>query len=108
MAFDVITYDAVSNNSDKLTELDGKVDNIDSSIDEHNNTIIGTLKTMDEHNKGIKISVDALPSALDSKFAVTNGKVDEVGNKLATHDADVKALLGDVGAVLDKINGEVV
>ena len=53
-------------------------------------------------------SVRALPAALDSKFSVTNGKVDAVSNKLATHDADVKALLGDVGAVLDKINGEVV
>lgn len=53
-------------------------------------------------------SVRALPATLDSKFAVTNGKVDAVSNKLATHDADVKALLGDVGAVLDKINGEVV
>ena len=108
MAFDVITYDAVSNNSDKLTELDGKVDNIDSSIDEHNNTIIDALKAMDEHNKGIKTSVDALPATLDSKFAVTNGKVDAVASSLATHDAAVKALLGDVGAVLDKINGEVV
>ena len=73
------------------------------------------LGAIDDLEDVVNDSVTTLNSKMDSVRSDVGGDVTAVKTALEAHDMhvgaafrDIKALLGDVGAVLDKINGEVV
>ena len=66
------------------------------------------LGAIDDLEDVVNDSVTTLNSKMDSVRSDVGGDVAAVNTALEAHDKDIKALLGDVGALLDNINGEVV
>lgn len=66
------------------------------------------LGAIDDLEDVVNDSVTTLNSKMDSVRSDVGGDVAAVKTALKAHDKDIKALLGDVGALLDNINGEVV
>lgn len=66
------------------------------------------LGAIDDLEDVVNDSVTTLNSKMDSVRSDVGGDVAAVKAALKAHDKDIKALLGDVGALLDNINGEVV